>query len=109
MYTCRPFKFEACVVVVALWIVAVCGDFEVVLLVTFFLLLYYKMDLSGYEVPRVLITCRSRQVEVEGDGNENVPLYYDITDKFQIQFGREEFCLVTGLRFGVENLGDYND
>ncbi|GKE01100.1 phospholipase-like protein, partial [Tanacetum coccineum] len=50
-----------------------------------------------------------RQVEVEGDGNENVPLYYDITDKFQIQFGREEFCLVTGLRFGVENLGDYND
>ncbi|GJV43287.1 phospholipase-like protein [Tanacetum coccineum] len=50
-----------------------------------------------------------RQVEVEGDGNENVPLYYDITDKFQIQFGREEFFLVTGLRFGVENLGDYNN
>ncbi|GJZ75787.1 hypothetical protein Tco_0640252 [Tanacetum coccineum] len=50
-----------------------------------------------------------RQVDVEGDGNENVPLYYDITDKFQIQFGREEFCLITGLRFGVENLADYND
>ncbi|GJT82128.1 phospholipase-like protein [Tanacetum coccineum] len=49
-----------------------------------------------------------RQLEVEGDGNENVPLYYDITDKFQIQFERDEFCLVTGLRFGVENLGDYN-
>ncbi|GJU55844.1 phospholipase-like protein [Tanacetum coccineum] len=49
-----------------------------------------------------------RQVEVEGDGNKNVSLYYDITDKFQIQFGREEFCLVTGLRFVVENLGDYN-
>ncbi|GKB45031.1 phospholipase-like protein [Tanacetum coccineum] len=50
-----------------------------------------------------------RQVDVEGDGYENVHLYYDITDKFQIQFGREEFCLVTDLRFGVENLGDYND
>nr|GEV04306.1 phospholipase-like protein [Tanacetum cinerariifolium] len=50
-----------------------------------------------------------RQVEVEGDGNENVPLYHDITDKFQIQFGREEFFLVIGLRFGVENLADYND
>nr|GEU53214.1 phospholipase-like protein [Tanacetum cinerariifolium] len=67
------------------------------------------MDLSGYEVPRVHITCRSRQVEVEGDGNKNVPLYYDITDKVQIQFGREEFCLVTGLRFEVENLAGYND
>ncbi|GJU11865.1 hypothetical protein Tco_1134261 [Tanacetum coccineum] len=37
------------------------------------------MDLTGYEVPRVL------QLEVEGDGNENVPL------------------------FGVENLDDYDD
>ncbi|GJS84840.1 phospholipase-like protein, partial [Tanacetum coccineum] len=60
-------------------------------------------------VPRVLVTCRSQQLEVEGDGNENVPLYYYITDNITIQFGRDEFCLVTGLRFGVENLGDYND
>ncbi|GJU81535.1 reverse transcriptase domain, reverse transcriptase zinc-binding domain protein [Tanacetum coccineum] len=60
-------------------------------------------------VPRVLVTCRSQQLEVEGDGNENVPLYYFITDNIQIQFGREEFFLVTGLRFGVENLADYND
>ncbi|GJW57890.1 phospholipase-like protein [Tanacetum coccineum] len=51
-------------------------------------------------------TCRIFKV---GDGDENVPLYYDITDKFQIQFGREEFCLVTGLRFGVEILAYYND
>ncbi|GJW26949.1 phospholipase-like protein [Tanacetum coccineum] len=84
----RPFQAFV-VVVVALWIVAVCGGVVV--------------------VPRVLITCRSRQVEVEGDGNENVPLYYNITDKFQIKFRREEFCLVTGLRFGVENLAGYND
>ncbi|GJU91469.1 phospholipase-like protein [Tanacetum coccineum] len=67
------------------------------------------MDLTGYEVPRVLVTCRSQQLEVEGDGNENVPLYYYITDNIRIQFGREEFCLVTGLRFGVENLADFDN
>ncbi|GKE03176.1 hypothetical protein Tco_1395194, partial [Tanacetum coccineum] len=49
------------------------------------------------------------QLEVESDENENVPLYYYITDNIKIQFGREEFCLVTGLRFEVENLADYND
>ncbi|GJS35352.1 hypothetical protein Tco_0533734 [Tanacetum coccineum] len=87
MYHCHT--FQAFVVVVALWIVAVCGGVAA--------------------VPRVLITCRSRQVEVEGDGDENVPLYYDIIDNFRIQFGREEFCLITGLRFGDLDLADYND
>nr|GEY53183.1 hypothetical protein [Tanacetum cinerariifolium] len=114
------------------------------------------MNLTGYQVPRVLVTCRSKlkllklvkekisgtkrealfrqscfdwvldqndwtencilihfmlgqQLEIEGDGNEIVLLYYYITDNITIQFGREGFCLVTGLRFGVENLGDYND
>ncbi|GJX04141.1 kinase-like domain, phloem protein 2-like protein, partial [Tanacetum coccineum] len=38
--------------------------------------------MSGLIVPRVLVTCRSR---------------------------REEFCLVTGLRFGVEYSSDYNN
>ncbi|GJS85188.1 F-box domain containing protein [Tanacetum coccineum] len=52
---------------------------------------------------------KGQQLEVEGDENENVLLYYYITDNIKIQFGREEFCLVTGLRFGVENLADYND
>ncbi|GKB59651.1 phospholipase-like protein [Tanacetum coccineum] len=47
------------------------------------------MDLSDYEVSRVLVTCR--------------------IDNFQIQFGREEFCLVTGLKIGVKNWTDYND
>ncbi|GJT50316.1 phospholipase-like protein [Tanacetum coccineum] len=60
------------------------------------------MDLSDYEVPRVLVTCRS-------DENENIPLYYHVVDNFQIQFGREEFCLVTGLKFGVENWTDCNN
>ncbi|GJS45940.1 phospholipase-like protein [Tanacetum coccineum] len=50
-----------------------------------------------------------QQLEVEDDGNENVPLYYYITHNITIQFRRKEFCLVTGLRFGVENLGAYND
>nr|GEY15195.1 hypothetical protein [Tanacetum cinerariifolium] len=51
------------------------------------------MDLNGYEVPRVLVTCRSLQLEVEGEGDENVTLYYYITDNIQIQFEREEICL----------------
>nr|GEX26373.1 hypothetical protein [Tanacetum cinerariifolium] len=50
-----------------------------------------------------------QQLKVEGDENENVPLHYYITDNIKIQFWREEFCLVTGLRFGVENLADYID
>nr|GEW02828.1 hypothetical protein [Tanacetum cinerariifolium] len=50
-----------------------------------------------------------QQLEVEGEGDENVPLYYYTTDNIQIQLGREEFCLVIGLRFGDENLADYND
>ncbi|GJU43566.1 phospholipase-like protein, partial [Tanacetum coccineum] len=44
-----------------------------------------------------------------GGENENVPLYYHMYDNFQIQFGREEFCLVTGLKFGVEYSDDYDD
>ncbi|GJX80826.1 hypothetical protein Tco_0328975 [Tanacetum coccineum] len=83
------------------------------------------MDLSDYEVPRVLVTCRNqedwtencilihfilgRQLELTGDENENIPLYYHVVDNFQIQFGKEEFCLVTGLKFGVENWTDYNN
>ncbi|GJT28727.1 phospholipase-like protein, partial [Tanacetum coccineum] len=70
------------------------------------------MDLSDYEVPRVLITCRSRmgrQMLLVGGETENVPLYYHMYDNFQIQFGREEFCLVTGLKFGVEYSDEYDD
>nr|GEV31094.1 hypothetical protein [Tanacetum cinerariifolium] len=66
-------------------------------------------DLRDLHVPRVLVTCRSRQIEVFGDENDIVPLKYHVVDNFEIQFGREEFCLVTGLKFGVENWADYND
>nr|GEY26120.1 hypothetical protein [Tanacetum cinerariifolium] len=70
------------------------------------------MDLSNYEVPRVLVTYRSRigrQMVLVGGETENVPLYYHMYDNFHIQFGREEFCLVIGLKFGVEYSADYDD
>ncbi|GJV59512.1 phospholipase-like protein [Tanacetum coccineum] len=66
------------------------------------------MDLSDYEVPRVLVTCRSRQIDDENDDDENVPLNYYINNDLRIQFGKEEFCLVTGLRFGVENREEHD-
>ncbi|GJY96253.1 phospholipase-like protein, partial [Tanacetum coccineum] len=66
------------------------------------------MDMRNYEVPHVLVTCRSRQIDDENDDDENVPLNYYINNDLSIQFGREEFCLVTGLRFGVENREEYD-
>ncbi|GJX58340.1 hypothetical protein Tco_0289730 [Tanacetum coccineum] len=50
-----------------------------------------------------------REMELLGDETDIVPLYYHIVDNFQIQFGREELCLVTGLRFGVKYWADYNN
>ncbi|GJZ01649.1 phospholipase-like protein [Tanacetum coccineum] len=50
-----------------------------------------------------------RQMELSGDETDIVPLYYHIVDDFQIQFGREEFCIVTGLRFGVEHSDEYDN
>nr|GEV93768.1 hypothetical protein [Tanacetum cinerariifolium] len=41
--------------------------------------------------------------------NDVVPLKYHIVENFEIQFGRKEFCLVTGLKFGVKYWADYND
>ncbi|GJS91508.1 phospholipase-like protein [Tanacetum coccineum] len=49
-----------------------------------------------------------RQIDDENDDDENVPLNYSINNELSIQFGREEFCLVTGLRFGVENWEEYD-
>ncbi|GJU88428.1 phospholipase-like protein [Tanacetum coccineum] len=49
-----------------------------------------------------------RQIDDENDDDENVPLNYSINNDLSIQFGREEFCLVTGLRFGVENREEYD-
>ncbi|GKE04389.1 phospholipase-like protein [Tanacetum coccineum] len=66
------------------------------------------MDMRGYEVPHVLVTCRSRQIDDENDDDENVLLNYYINNDLSIQFGREKFCLVTGLRFEVENKEEYD-
>ncbi|GKF80271.1 hypothetical protein Tco_0238873, partial [Tanacetum coccineum] len=41
------------------------------------------------------------QVESEDGDTEIVPFTYQVSG-FDIQFGREKFCLVTGLRFGVD-------
>nr|GEZ52569.1 ChaC-like family protein [Tanacetum cinerariifolium] len=50
----------------------------------------------------------SRQIDDENDDDENVLWNYYINNDLHIQFGREEFCLVTGLRFGVENREEYD-
>ena len=50
----------------------------------------------------------SCQIDDENDDNENVHLNYYINNDLRIQFGREEFCLVTRLRFGVEHWEEYN-
>nr|GEV22314.1 phospholipase-like protein [Tanacetum cinerariifolium] len=48
-------------------------------------------------------------MELVSDETEIVPLYYHMFDNFQIPFEREEFCLVTGLKFGVEYWAEYDD
>ncbi|GKB39489.1 phospholipase-like protein [Tanacetum coccineum] len=47
-----------------------------------------------------------RQIESLKDDTEAVPFTYTINGH-EIQFGREEFCLITGLGFGVEFSDDY--
>nr|GFA28999.1 hypothetical protein [Tanacetum cinerariifolium] len=46
-----------------------------------------------------------RQID---DDDENLPLNYYINNDLHRQIGREEFCLATGLRFGVENREENN-
>ncbi|GJZ28801.1 hypothetical protein Tco_0573448, partial [Tanacetum coccineum] len=36
-----------------------------------------------------------RQIDDENDDDENVPLNYSINNELSIQFGRDEFCLIT--------------
>ncbi|GJX19158.1 hypothetical protein Tco_0221835 [Tanacetum coccineum] len=50
-----------------------------------------------------------RQVECLGGETDIVPLSYHIVDDFEIEFRREEFCLVTGLKFGVDYSVDYKN
>nr|GEY67608.1 hypothetical protein [Tanacetum cinerariifolium] len=48
----------------------------------------------------------SRQIESLKEDTEDVPFTYTINGH-EIQFDREEFCLITGLRFGVEFSDDH--
>nr|GEV67496.1 hypothetical protein [Tanacetum cinerariifolium] len=88
------------------------------------------MDLTGYEVPRVLVTCRSKLrllklVREKITGTKREELFRQscfgwvidqndwIENCILIHFmlGERNFAwlLVTGLRFRVENLADYDD
>ncbi|GJY89062.1 hypothetical protein Tco_0503690 [Tanacetum coccineum] len=60
------------------------------------------------ELDKFVESINGCQIYDENDDDENVPLNYYITNDLSIQFGREEFCLVTGLRFGVENWEEYD-
>nr|GEX17203.1 hypothetical protein [Tanacetum cinerariifolium] len=50
-----------------------------------------------------------RQVESLVEDTDIVPFTYHLGDDIEIQFGREEFFLVTGLRFGVKFSSLYLD
>ncbi|GKA89087.1 phospholipase-like protein [Tanacetum coccineum] len=52
--------------------------------------------------PPVTVTCRN-------DDTEIAPLTYHLGDDIEIQFGRDEFCLITGLRFGVDYSSLYSE
>nr|GEW11792.1 phospholipase-like protein [Tanacetum cinerariifolium] len=68
------------------------------------------LDLDDWPENCIIIHFRlGRQVECLGGEANIVPLSYHIVYNFEIQFCREEFCLVTGLRFGVEYNADYNN
>ncbi|GJW62222.1 RNA-directed DNA polymerase, eukaryota, reverse transcriptase zinc-binding domain protein [Tanacetum coccineum] len=64
--------------------------------------------MENYNDPPVALTLRSKLSLIKSlkDDTEAVPFTYTINGH-EIQFGREEFCLITGLRFGVEFSDDY--
>nr|GEW00512.1 phospholipase-like protein [Tanacetum cinerariifolium] len=59
------------------------------------------MDLSDIEVPRVFVTCMNMD-----DWTENCIFTFYVGSTVRINW--EEFCLVSGLKFGVKNSTDYN-
>ncbi|GJS98849.1 hypothetical protein Tco_0820019 [Tanacetum coccineum] len=78
--------------------------------------------MENYKDPPVTLTIRNiddslkscvlihfmscRQVKSLREDTEVVPFTYHLNGHF-IEFGREEFCLITGLRFGPENSDHY--
>ncbi|GJW90942.1 hypothetical protein Tco_0168495 [Tanacetum coccineum] len=64
-------------------------------------------SLGGFYLWR--LHSRSCQVECLDGETEIVPLSYHLGHDIQIQFGREEFCLLTGLRFRVDYCDVYEE
>ncbi|GJY10753.1 phospholipase-like protein [Tanacetum coccineum] len=65
-------------------------------------------DVGSLSNLKKVLCNEGRQIDDENDYDENVPLNYSINNHLSIQFGRDEFCLLTGLRFGVENREEYD-
>ncbi|GJU67965.1 phospholipase-like protein [Tanacetum coccineum] len=102
-------------VVVGLW--WCCGGGVVLLLWLLFGSGVVLLNMENYEDDPVSLTCRNlddsqencvlihfmscRQVERSPEDTVVVPLTYHVNGHY-IEFGREEFCLITGLRFGPE-------
>ncbi|GJW36796.1 putative transcription factor B3-Domain family protein [Tanacetum coccineum] len=102
-------------VVVVLW--WSCGGGVVLLLWLLFGSGVVLLNMENYEDDPVSLTCRNlddsqencvlihfmscRQVERSPEDTVVVPLTYHVNGHY-IEFGREEFCLITGLRFGPE-------
>ncbi|GJS86382.1 phospholipase-like protein [Tanacetum coccineum] len=101
--------------VVVVW----CG---VVVVVVFLLRWWSGVNMENYQDPPVTLTIRNiddslencvlihfmscRQIESLPEHTDAVPFTYHLNGHF-IEFGREEFCLITGLRFGPENSDHY--
>ena len=73
----------------------------------------WLLDIPRFQESGVLIhyfVCH--QVACEEGDTDVVPLRYHLPDldrvgHVEVQFGREEFCLITGLRFGIEFRENY--
>ncbi|GJY80640.1 hypothetical protein Tco_0493391, partial [Tanacetum coccineum] len=103
-----------CGAVVVVWF---CGGGVVLFLWLLFGSGVVLLNIENYKDDPVSLTCRNlddsqenyvlihfmscRQVERSREDTVVVPLTYHVNGHY-IEFGREEFCLITGLRFGPE-------
>ncbi|GJW55484.1 phospholipase-like protein [Tanacetum coccineum] len=93
------------------WWLTVVGGFVVVLLIVHFIREYGELPGSSY-IDDSLENCvlihfmSCRQIESLPEHTDAVPFTYHLNGHY-IEFGREEFCLITGLRFGPENSDHY--
>nr|GEZ11233.1 hypothetical protein [Tanacetum cinerariifolium]GEZ29778.1 hypothetical protein [Tanacetum cinerariifolium] len=83
-----------------------CCDFSVVdfviVVVVFVLLEWLCLGVAA-----VVVVVPDSSLECLDDHMENDPITYHVGDDIDIQFGRDEFCLITGLKFGVGYGSDY--